>query len=146
MPMSRADEAIRRARRPLARLPQSGPERRQWLAALLAAEVRHATDDFWACAHRLGAGLLFDGYHREREADPFRFTHEVRARQAWRWLSDLNMHEGDKHGPWSRWAHFNEERRRLWRRHWICLARGFLKRFRDYEEARGACYDFRAAA
>ncbi len=144
--MTVVDTSIRRARRPLAQLPPPDPDWRKWVSTLLAAEVRHATEDFWDCAHRLGAGLLFDSYHREREADPFRFPHEVQARQAWRWLSDLSMHEGDKQGPWSRWEHFSERQRTLWRQHWILLARGFLKRFRQYEEARCACYDFRAAA
>ncbi len=144
--MTAMDEAIRRARRPLWRLPQPRPARRESIAALLAAEVRHATEDFWTCAHRLGAGSLYDGHHREREADPFRFGHEARARDAWRWLSDLNMHEGDKVGPWSIWEHLTEQQRMLWRRRWVFLARGFLKRFRTYEEARLACYDFRAAA
>ena len=144
--MTQVDETIRRARRPLAPLPPPDPDWRQWIARLLAAEIRHATEDFWACAHRLGAGLLFDSYQREREADPFRFPHEVHARQAWRWLSDLNMHEGDRHGPWSRWEQFSEERRTQWRRHWFCLARGFLKRLSEYEVARRACYDLRAAA
>jgi hypothetical protein len=146
MPITDVDEALRRARRPLTELPPTDPDWRKGIATLLAAEVRHATEDFWASAHRLGAGLLFDGYHREREADRFRFLHEVRAREAWRWLSDLNMHEGDRNGPWSRWEHFDEAQRALWRQRWFCLARGFLKRLRDYEAARRACYDLRAAA
>jgi len=146
MPMTSVDGAIRRARRPLATLPPTDADRRKWIAAVLAAEVRHATEDFWTCAYRLGAGLLFDSYHREREADPFRFPHEVRAREAWRSLSDLNMHEADKTGPWSRWDLFDEQRRSLWRQQWFRLARGFLKRFRRYEAARRACYDLRAAA
>jgi hypothetical protein len=136
--MADIESAIRRARRPLPTCPPPGSSRRQWVAALLIAEVRHATEDFWRCVHWQGAGLLFDCFHREREADPFRFPHEVRAREALRWLSDLNMHESDRHGPWSTWVHLNETQRAAWTMKWFQLARGFLRRMQAYQVARKA--------
>lgn len=127
---------LRQARRALPAPSPPGPDWRQWAADRLIAEVKHATDDFWRSAHAVGAGLLFDSYQRDREARPFRFAHEVRAREAWEWLSALNMHEADKNGPWATWRRFGEAQRAAWRIRWFRLARGFLQRMRAYREAR----------
>jgi hypothetical protein len=145
--MAEVEDAIRRNRRPLSTLPScANLGRRRWLAAVLEAEVRHATGDFWRCVHQQGAGLLFDSYHRDREAHPFRFAHEVCAREALAWLSDLNMHEGDKVGPWSRWRHLTEQQQAAWRVHWLFLARGFLRRLGNYRAIRAALRPARKAA
>jgi hypothetical protein len=129
------EDAIRRDRRPLAVPDPVGLRRHDWVA-LLAAEVRHATDDFWRTAFLHGASLMFDWYQRDREARPFRFPHEVCAAEAWNWLSDLNMHESDKAGPWSQWQHLSELQRAAWRARWFFLARGFLRHLRNYRSAK----------
>src|SRR5438445_5169466 len=135
-PMAELEGAIRRDRRPLPVLEIAGATYRQWAAAVLRAEMKHATDDFWRCVYARRAGLLFDHYQREREAGPFRFDHEVRARAAYAWLSDLNMHEGVKHGAWATWKHLNDAQRLVWRVHWFHLARGFLQRTTAYRAAK----------
>ena len=80
--MADLEDAIRRERRPLEAFPPPAPTRRQVVADIVNAEVKHATEDFWQSAHRLGAGLLFDRYKPYEEARPFRFPHEVRAAEA----------------------------------------------------------------
>jgi len=136
--MAKLAAAIRRERRPLPVLEIVGTTYRQGAAAVLWAEIRHATDDFWRSVHAYGAGLLFDHYRRDLEARPFRFDHEVRASEAYAWLSDLNMHQADKEGPWSIWMLYNEAQRLAWRVRWFHLARGFLRRMKAYHAAREA--------
>ena len=90
--MAELENAIRRERRPLRTFPPAAPTWRRWVADILNAEVKHATEDFWHSAHLLRGGLLFDRYKPYEEARPFRFPHEVRAAEARDALSDLNMH------------------------------------------------------
>jgi hypothetical protein len=137
--MAALEAAIRRERCPLA-VPDFDRNYRPAAASVLRAEIKHAIDDFWRSVHAQGAGLLFDHYQREREARPFRFDHEVRAREAYAWLSDLNMHEADKDGPWATWMHFSEAQREAWRARWFFLARGFLRRMKAYQAAKAACH------
>ena len=99
--MADLEAAIRRARQPMLPLERQGASYRQWATAVLLAEIRHATDDFWRCAHAHGAALLFDHHKRVEEARPFCFKHEVHAVEAWDWLGALNVHEGRKSGPWA---------------------------------------------
>src|SRR5438067_2873693 len=105
--MAELGDAIRRERRPLPVQTFKG-NHRQAAATVLRAEIKHAIDDFWRAVHAHGAGLLFDHYRRERESRPFRFDHEVRAKEAYAWLSDLNIHEAGKDGPWATWMHFSD--------------------------------------
>jgi hypothetical protein len=136
--MAELEDAIRRERRPLRAFPPAAPTWRQWVADIVNAEVKHATEDFWQSAHHLGAGLLFDRYKPYEEARPFRFPHEVRAAEARDALSDLNLHEGVRHGAWSMWVHLNDRQRAVWSAHWFHLARIFVKRMQAYVKARAA--------
>lgn len=97
--MADLEAAIRLARQPMPALERQDASYRQWATAILLAEITHATDDFWRCAHAHGAGPLFDHHKRVEEARPFRFQHEVRAIEAWDWLGALNIDEGWKSGP-----------------------------------------------
>jgi hypothetical protein len=137
--MAALEAVIRRERRPLA-VPDFDRNYRPAVASVLRAEAKHAIDDFWRLVHVHGAGLLFDHHQREREARPFRFDHEVRAREAYAWLSDLNMHEADKDGPWATWMHFSEAQREAWRVRWLFLARGFLRSMKAYQVAKATCH------
>jgi len=134
--MANLEDAIRRERRPLRAFPSPAPTWRQGVTDLVNAEVKHATEDFWRSVHRLGAGLLFDRYKPYEEARAFRFPHEVRAAEARDALSDLNLHEGVRHGPWSMWMHLDGRHRAAWRTRWFRLARLFLRRMQAYGTAR----------
>jgi len=90
----RARNAIRHERRPLPVHDLDG-NHRQAAATVLRAEMKHAstisgaqsTPTAQACCRPLSA---------RARGPSFRFDHEVRAREAYAWLSDLNMHEADK--------------------------------------------------
>jgi hypothetical protein len=114
--MEQIDAAIRRDRRPLPSHDLNTDNYRRWARAVLHAEVKHAVDDFWRCANALGAGLVFDDYHRAREAAPYRFDHERKAETALHWLDQLNLHDGTARDPWSHWTIYSRERRREWAR------------------------------
>jgi hypothetical protein len=136
--MAALEDTIRRERRPLPARDLAGPGCRKSAATVLQAEVRHATDDFWRCAYAHGAGLLFDHCQRDREAAPFRFEHEVRARIAWAALGDLNMHDGDARGPLSRWDLWDRARKRQWARERFERKRRFWSDLAAYRAARAA--------
>lgn len=131
--------AIRRERRPLPADEFDGANYRRWAAAVCTAEAKHAADDFWACAHRLDLAGLFDrddsfGGHEA----PFRFPHEVHAVAAMNWLSHLQAHESDRHGPWAavRWHTWDAGQRREWFARRRILWSGFVRQVERYREAR----------
>jgi hypothetical protein len=136
--MAALEDSLRRARRPLLAHDPAGADDRKWAAAVLQAEIKHATDDFWRCVYAHGAGLLFDRYQRDSEAAPFRFEHEVRARIARASLGDLNMHDGDARGPWSCWGLWDRRRKRQWAREQFERKRRFWSDLAAYREARAA--------
>ena len=139
--------AIRRARRPLPAHELDGAHYRRWAAAVCAAEVRHAADDFWSCVHRLGVAGRFDrddpsmrvgaGGFGGHEA-PFRLPHEVHAFAALGWLSHLQAHESDRRGPWAavRWKTWDEGQRRDWFARRRVLWAGFVRQVERYRAAR----------
>jgi hypothetical protein len=131
--------AIRAARRPLPPRELDGANYRRWAVAVCAAETKHAADDFWACAHRLELAGLFDrddsfGGHEA----PFRFPHETHAVAAMNWLSHLQAHESDRHGPWAavRWHTWDAGQRREWFARRRILWSGFVRQVERYREAR----------
>ncbi len=132
------EDSIRGRRRPLPTHDLAGTNDRARAAAVLQAEIRHATDDFWRCACAHGAGLLFDRYRRDREADPFRFEHERKARIAWAALGDLNMHDGDARGPWACWDLWDRARKRQWARERFGRKRRYWSDLAAYRAARAA--------
>jgi hypothetical protein len=136
--MAALEDSIRRERRPLPARDLAGANCRTWAAAVLQAEIKHATDDFWRCVYAHGAGLLFDHYRRDREAAPFRFEHEVRARIAWAALGELNMHDGDAQGPLSCWDLWDRARKRQWARERFERKRRFWSDLAAYRAARAA--------
>src|SRR5262245_10169503 len=138
--------AIRRERRPMPAPAVSAPVGsdirvgyRRWAAAVCSAEVRHATGDFWRCAHRLGVAALFDrddgfGGHEA----PYRLPHEACAFAALGWLSHLQAHESDRRGPWAavRWNTWDGQQRREWFERRRALWSGFVRQVERYREAR----------
>jgi len=134
--MAAVEDSLHRARRPLP--AQDGALDRKSAAAVLQAEIRHATDDFWHCVYAHGAGLLFDHHQRERAAAPFRLEHEIRARLAWAALGDLNMHDGDARGPWSCWGLWDRPRKRQWARERLQRKHQFWSDLAAYRAARAA--------
>lgn len=136
--MSTADSAIRRDRRPLPSHDLNGANYRKWMAAVLHAELKHATDDFWSCANRLGFGLLFDHYQRDLEASAFRFPHERLAGVAANHLMHLSAHDSDRYGPWAIWQRLSRDSRVAWCRRRRELLHGFLRACHHYQSARQA--------
>jgi hypothetical protein len=136
--MAALEHTLRRARRPLPAHDSPSVNDRTWAAAVLQAELRHATDDFWRCVYAHSAGLLFDHHRRDDEARPFRFEHEVLARIAWASLGDLNMHDGDARGPWSCWELWDRGRKRQWGRERLARKRRFWSDLAAYRAARAA--------
>jgi hypothetical protein len=134
--MDTADAAIRRERRPLPARDRDRTHYRRWAAAVLQAELKHATDDFWRAAHALGFGLLYDRYQRDGEAAPFRLPHEALAGTAALWLIRLQAHDSDRHGPWARWKIMTGAERIAWVRRRRALLHGFLRATRAYQAAR----------
>lgn len=139
--MEQIDAAIRRDRRPLPSHDLHTDNYRRWAAAVLEAEILHAVDDFWRCVHALDAGLVFDHYHRAREAAPYRFDHERKANMALHWLGQLNLHDGDARGPWSHWDIYSHERKREWARKRFQLKQNFRSAMAAYLGARAAYQD-----
>jgi len=136
--MAVLEDSLRCARRPRPASRPAATGDRGGAATVLQAEIRHATDDFWRCVYAHGAGLLFDHQQRDREAAPFRFEHEVRARLAWAALGDLNIHDGDARGPWSCSDLWNRGRKRQWARERLELKRRYWSDLAAYWEARMA--------
>ncbi|MBV8188578.1 MAG: hypothetical protein JO339_15160 [Alphaproteobacteria bacterium] len=134
-----AQDAIRRARRPLASCERRAGSYRSWAATVCAAEARHAADDFWAAAQRLGLAGLFDREDGFGGHDtPFRFPHEAHACAALSWLGHLQAHESDRCGPWcgGRWEKWSPPRRQEWLRRRRYLWTGFVREVERYREAR----------
>ena len=103
------------------------------------AEVAHARDDFWRAVHGLGLAGLHDrddGYGGHER--PFLLAHEARAQAALSWLSHLQAHESDKHGPWAavRWNTWDAARRQQWLERRRYLWAGFVEQMRGYSAAR----------
>lgn len=135
--MAAADAAIRRERRPLPAHDLSGCNYRKWSAAVLAAELKHATDDAWRCIHDLGLGLLFNGqFDRDGEVAQFRFQHEREAGVAAVWLLHLQTHDSDRYGVWARWLVMNRHERIAWARRRRELLHCWLAAMRFYEAQR----------
>ena len=84
----------------------------RFVTSVCQVEVIHASNDFWQVVDGINARGLFYG---ETGADAaFCFPHESRAGEALVWLSHLQSHDNDRHGPslirdrlerWSRWDH-----------------------------------------
>lgn len=148
-PKTSPSDLIRGKRRPLPPPEPNGGTWRAWAAAACQAEVEHARNDFWRIVHELGLAGLHDrndGYGGHER--PFLLTHETHAQAALSWLSHLQAHESDKHGPWAatRWHLWDAARRRRWFERRRYLWAGFLEQMRDYLAARAEIDALRRAA
>ena len=83
-------------------------------------------------------------FYGETEADAgFRFPHEARAGEALMWLSHLQGHDNDRHGPslvrdflerWNRWDH---SRKADWLQRRRYLVHGLIRAASAYRAERG---------
>jgi hypothetical protein len=111
---------------------------RRFVSIACTMEVQHAKADFWRLAHELKAASLFDS-HVEPDADTgFRLPHEARAGEALIWLSHLQAHDSDRHGPWSRWGYLSLEGKRRWMQERRRILHGLLKAAAAYRAARAS--------
>lgn len=138
-------DAIRRERRPLPPHDLVGINLRRWAAAVCHAEVKHADGDFWRVVHSLGLAGMFDRHDDPDASARYRLPHEVHAGAALVWLSHLQTHDSDRHGPWARWERWNRQQRVAWLRRRRYLLHGFLKLARTYQQARREIMPARAA-
>lgn len=139
-PAGGINAVIRAARTALPSHTLAGVPLRRYVSAVCTAEVEHARDDFWHIVHRINAVGLFDRW-RDPDCDsPFRLSHEVRAAAALNWLSHLQTHDSNRHGPWERWSRWTRDERIAWLRRRRYLLGGLIRAFRAYTAARAA-YD-----
>ncbi len=111
---------------------------RRFVSIACTMEVQYAKADFWRLTHELNAAACFDA-RVEPDADTgFRLPHEARAGEALIWLSHLQAHDSDRHGPWSRWGHLSTEGKRRWLRERRRILRGLLKAAAAYRAARAS--------
>lgn len=135
-PAGGIDAVIAAARTALPSHTLAGVPLRRFVSAVCTAEVEHARADFWHIVHRLGAVGLFDR-HRDPDCEAqFRLPHEVRAAAALNWLSHLQTHDSDRHGPWARWQTMGYAGRCAWVRRRRYLLAGLIRAFRAYTAAR----------
>lgn len=82
---------IQRDRRPLPAHDCDGTNYRRWAGAVVAAEVRHANEDFWHLAASYPG--LFDRHDRPDTSAAYRLPHEIAAAKAANILGHLIGHE-----------------------------------------------------
>lgn len=129
---------IKAARTALPSHTLTGVPLRRFVSAVCTAEVEHARNDFWHIVHRISAAARFDRF-RDPDCDAqFRLSHEVRAAAALNWLSHLQTHDSDRHGPWARWQSMSYSDRCAWVRRRRYLLGGLIRAFHGYTAARGA--------
>ena len=133
-------DAIRAGRKPLPSHELRDVPVRRFVASVCQAEVNHAYNDFWQVVGGINARGLFYG---ETSADAgFRFPHEARAGEALVWLSHLQGHDNDRHGPslvrdflerWNRWDH---SRKAEWLQRRRYLVHGLIRAANAYRSER----------
>ncbi len=131
-----ADDLIRRERRPLPPHDLDGVNYRRWAAAVCQAEVDHADADFWRVVHRHKYAITIDRFREPDAAAAYRVAHEAHAGAALNWLSHLQTHDSDRHGPWARWNRWDYGHRVWWVLRRRTLVHGWLRCMRAYHQAR----------
>jgi len=129
-------DLIKAARTALPSHELAGVPIRRFVSAVCTAEVEHARRDFALIVSRLNAGALF--YDDSDAHARYRLPHEVHAGAALVWLSHLQAHDGDRHGPWARWNTMDGEARRWWVRRRRELLHGLMRAAAAYRAARAA--------
>jgi hypothetical protein len=132
-------DAIRAGRKPLPSHALTDVPVRRLVASVCQAEVNHSQNDFWQVVDGINTRGL---YYGETGADAsFRFPHEARAGEALVWLSHLQGHDNDRHGPslvrdrlerWNRWGHVC---RAEWRQRRRYLLHGLIRAAAAYRAA-----------
>ncbi len=135
-------DAIRAGRKPLPSHEVTDVPVRRFVASVCQAEVNHAVDDFWQVVDGINARGLFYG---EAGADAeFRFPHEARAGEALMWLSHLQGHDNNRHGPsivrdfLERWNRWDRARKAEWLQRRRYLVHGLIRAAAAYRAARAA--------
>jgi hypothetical protein len=135
-------DAIRAGRKLLPSHELTDVPVRKFVASVCQAEINHAVDDFWQVVDGINARGLFYG---ETGADAaFRFSHEARAGEALVWLSHLQGHDNDRHGPslvrdfLERWNRWDRTRRAEWLQRRRYLVHGLIRAAAGYRAARAS--------
>jgi hypothetical protein len=135
-------DAIRAGRKPLPSHELTDVPVRKFVASVCQAEINHAVDDFWQVVDGINARGLFYG---ETGADAgFRFPHEARAGEALVWLSHLQAHDNDRHGPslirdfLERWNRWDRARKAEWLQRRRYLVHGLIRAAAAYRAARAS--------
>ena len=135
-------DAIRAGRKPLPSHDLTDVPVRKFVASACQAEVTHAANDFWQVVDGINARGLFYG---ETGAEAgFRFSHEGRAGEALVWLSHLQGHDNDRHGPsllrdfLERWNRWDRARKAEWLQRRRYLVHGLIRAAAAYRAARAA--------
>jgi len=135
-------DAIRAGREPLPSHELTDIPVRKFVASVCQAEVTHAANDFWQVVDGINARGLFYG---ETGADAgFRFPHEAHAGEALVWLSHLQGHDNDRHGPslirdfLERWNRWDRARKAEWLQRRRYLVHGLIRAAAAYRAARAA--------
>ena len=135
-------DAIRAGRKPLPSHDLTDVPVRKFVASVCQAEVTHAANDFWQVVDGINARGLFYG---ETGAEAgFRFSHEGRAGEALVWLSHLQGHDNDRHGPsllrdfLERWNRWDRARKAEWLQRRRYLVHGLIRAAAAYRAARAA--------
>ena len=133
-------DAITAGRKPLPSHELADVPVRRFVASACAAEVKHAQSEFWQVVDGINARGLFYG---EAAADAgFRFPHEARAGEALVWLSHLQGHDNDRHGPslvrdrLERWNRWDRARKVEWLQRRRYLVHGLIRAANAYRAAR----------
>jgi hypothetical protein len=135
-------DAIRAGRKSLPSHEVTDVPVRRFVASVCQAEVTHAANDFWQVVDGINARGLFYG---ETGADAaFRFPHEARAGEALAWLSHLQCHDNDRHGPslvrdfLDRWNRWDRQAKAQWLQRRRYLVHGLIRAAAAYRAARAS--------
>jgi hypothetical protein len=135
-------DAICTGRKPLPSHELTDVPVRKFVASVCTAEVTHAANDFWQVVDGINARGLFYG---EKGSDAaFRFPHEARAGEALVWLSHLQGHDNDRHGPslvrdfLERWNRWDRTAKAEWLQRRRYLVHGLIRAAAAYRAARAS--------
>jgi len=127
-------DLIRAERRPLPSHSLDAVNYRCWAAAVLAAEVRHRSDDFTRAATKVGAH--FDRYLEPACVETGQLAHECHAGAALNWLIHLQAHESMRTRTYRGFREWSPAEQRQWLERRRYLWSGFLRQVKRYRDAR----------
>ena len=130
--------AIKAARQPRPYPDVKAAPVRRFVSIACTMEVQHAKADFDRLVTAMGAASAFDAEFEWYADAAFRLPHEARAGEALIWLSHLQTHDSDRHGPWERWSRMAPEGRSEWLARRRTLLHGLIRAAAAYRAARAS--------